>query len=388
MTTPTNPKRPKRPSPGPKDTPDATAVEPAVEPAGEPSAAAPPADGGAQPAAAAQGGTAAPVLTDEESSEPATARPVTAEDVAAEDVATLSEDAAAQATLSEDPPAAEPDAALPDAAEEAPITRHPELPSAGDTTPGAVPEGRAGDATGTLPPPWRRTLGGRGAESEPASARASGRLPTPTRSAKGSGRLPSASRIPRPSADRFRISDRADVDADATPPVTDPEPPDTGRARGIEAPTLGFRRPPGPGTADSRQEPSQTPGGFPMSWPRGRRPRQASLQLKRFDPWSVLKIALVLAVVVYLVWMVAVGVLYGVLNGIGVWDRLNGQYADLVAEQGGQRLISAGRVFGVAALIGAVNSLLVAVGLSVGAFVYNVAADLVGGIEVTLSERD
>ncbi|MGQ0480733.1 MAG: DUF3566 domain-containing protein [Pseudonocardia sp.] len=130
------------------------------------------------------------------------------------------------------------------------------------------------------------------------------------------------------------------------------------------------------------------PGGFPMGWPRNRRPRQANLQLKRLDPWSVLKVALVLAVVLYLVWLVAVGVLYGALDGLGVWERLNGQYADLVAEQAGDQLISAGRVFGVAAVIGAINSLLFAVALSVGAFIYNVSADLVGGLEVTLSERD
>jgi hypothetical protein len=131
-----------------------------------------------------------------------------------------------------------------------------------------------------------------------------------------------------------------------------------------------------------------TPGGFPSGWPRNRRPRQANLQLKRLDPWSVLKIALVLSVVLYLVWMVAVGVLYGALDGIGVWDRLNGQYSDLVAEHAGDRLISAGRIFGFAAVVGAVNSLLVAVAFSVSAFIYNVSADLVGGIEVTLSERD
>ena len=51
-------------------------------------------------------------------------------------------------------------------------------------------------------------------------------------------------------------------------------------------------------------------------------------------------------------------------------------------------MISAGRVFGIAAVVGAVNSLLFAVAVTVGAFVYNVSADLVGGIEVTLSERD
>ena len=45
-------------------------------------------------------------------------------------------------------------------------------------------------------------------------------------------------------------------------------------------------------------------------------------------------------------------------------------------------------MFGLAAVIGAINSLLFAVAVTIGAFVYNVSADLVGGIEVTLSERD
>jgi hypothetical protein len=123
---------------------------------------------------------------------------------------------------------------------------------------------------------------------------------------------------------------------------------------------------------------------------RNRPPRQAALQLKRLDPWSVLKLGLVLAVVLFFIWLVAVGVLYGALDGMGVWDRLNGTYADLVSGDTptGSPLISAGRVFGFAAVIGAINSLLFAVAVTVGAFVYNVSADLVGGIEVTLSERD
>jgi hypothetical protein len=123
---------------------------------------------------------------------------------------------------------------------------------------------------------------------------------------------------------------------------------------------------------------------------RSRPPRQAALQLKRIDPWSALKLGLVLAVVLFFIWLVAVGVLYGALDGMGVWDRLNGTYADLVSGDTptGSPLISAGRVFGFAAVIGAINSLLFAVAVTVGAFVYNVSADLVGGIELTLSERD
>jgi hypothetical protein len=123
-----------------------------------------------------------------------------------------------------------------------------------------------------------------------------------------------------------------------------------------------------------------------------RAPRKASLQLRRFDPWSVFKLTLVLSVAMFLIWLVAVGVLYGILNGMGVWDNLNGTWNDLASvnegEGAGEQLISAGRVFGISAVVGAVNVVLFTAFATVLAFVYNVSADLAGGIEVTLSERD
>ena len=161
---------------------------------------------------------------------------------------------------------------------------------------------------------------------------------------------------------------------------------DDGPTAFLEAPRFA---PPAPSGSGGSQ-PSVRRAAGPAPPPATRPPRQAALQLRRLDPWSVLKLALVLAVVLFFIWLVAVGVLYGVLDGMGVWDRLNGTYADLVSgeAQTGSTLISAGRVFGLAAVIGAINSLLFAVAVTVGAFVYNVSADLVGGIEVTLSERD
>lgn len=122
----------------------------------------------------------------------------------------------------------------------------------------------------------------------------------------------------------------------------------------------------------------------------GRGPRRASLQIKRVDPWSVLKLALVLGVALFFVWLVAVGVLYGVLHGMGVWDKINSTANDLLqsSEPSGEPLISAGRVFGVSAIIGAVNIVLFTALATVGAFVYNVSADLAGGLELTLSERE
>ena len=120
-------------------------------------------------------------------------------------------------------------------------------------------------------------------------------------------------------------------------------------------------------------------------------PRRTSLQLQRLDPWSILKISLVLSIAGFLAWMVAVGVLYGVLAGMGVWDQLNGTYSELTSvnnPQGGTELISGGRVFGVALVVGLVNIVLMTALATVGSLIYNVAADLVGGVEVTLSEPD
>jgi hypothetical protein len=132
------------------------------------------------------------------------------------------------------------------------------------------------------------------------------------------------------------------------------------------------------------------PAAAPSARRPGRGPRRASLQVKRVDPWSVLKLALVLSVALFFVWLVAVGVLYGVLNGMGVWDKINNTANDLLQgnEAGGDPLISAGRVFGVAAIIGAVNIVLFTALATVGSFVYNVSADLAGGLELTLSERE
>nr|WP_207631175.1 MULTISPECIES: DUF3566 domain-containing protein [unclassified Actinopolyspora] len=121
-----------------------------------------------------------------------------------------------------------------------------------------------------------------------------------------------------------------------------------------------------------------------------RGPRRASLQVRRVDPWSVLKLALVLSVTLFFVWMIAVAVLYGVLGGMGVWEQLNGTFSDLTQPENSlaEPLISPGRIFGVAMIIGAVNIVLITALATVAGFIYNVAADFVGGVELTLSERE
>ena len=117
-------------------------------------------------------------------------------------------------------------------------------------------------------------------------------------------------------------------------------------------------------------------------------PLRATVQIRKIDPWSTLKIALVIAVSLFFVWMVGVGLLYAVLDGMGVWDRLNSAFTEIVNESGDGGLVSAGQVFGYAAVIGVINVVLFTALTTIGAFIYNLTTDLVGGVEVTLADRD
>lgn len=126
---------------------------------------------------------------------------------------------------------------------------------------------------------------------------------------------------------------------------------------------------------------------------RGRRgPRRARLQLRHVDTWSALKISLVVSIALFFVWMVAVGILYAVLSNLGVFDSVNDLIGQVSTSTGGEATesftITAGLVFTGAAVIGAVNILLLTALCTVGTFVYNLCSDLVGGLELTLAERE
>ncbi|UGU01391.1 DUF3566 domain-containing protein [Mycobacterium intracellulare] len=123
---------------------------------------------------------------------------------------------------------------------------------------------------------------------------------------------------------------------------------------------------------------------------RTRGPVRASMQIRRIDPWSTLKVSLLLSVALFFVWMIAVAFLYLVLGGMGVWSKLNSNVGDLLNNTSGSsgELVSSGTIFGGAVLIGLVNIVLLTAMATIAAFVYNLTTDLIGGIEVTLADRD
>ena len=184
-----------------------------------------------------------------------------------------------------------------------------------------------------------------------------------------------------------------DVDAAAEPAPSETRP---SEAYASELPDLsgpiprvGQRNPTTVPASNTSTTPVRTQRRIQVSG-RAEGPVRASMQIRRIDPWSTLKVSLVLSVALFFVWMIAVAFLYLVLGGMGVWSKLNSNVGDLLNNTSGSSadLVSSGTIFGGAVLIGLVNIVLLSAMATIGAFIYNLTTDLIGGVEVTLADRD
>lgn len=121
-----------------------------------------------------------------------------------------------------------------------------------------------------------------------------------------------------------------------------------------------------------------------------RPPRRARLRLTRVDPWSVMKTAFLLSIALGIVTVVSVLMVWSVLDAAGVWDSINKTVTDIVGDDASgfdiEDYIGTSRVLGFTVLVSVVDVVLLTAIATLGAFLYNMAAALLGGIEVTLAE--
>jgi hypothetical protein len=138
--------------------------------------------------------------------------------------------------------------------------------------------------------------------------------------------------------------------------------------------------------------PAPAPAGAAVRTERGRpepsspaRSRQARVVLRKLGPWSELKISFLFYLCVMVVIIGAMMILYAILGAIGSLDSLTRLIRDLFADQTfeihGGWLFSRGVAIGLGLVV-----LWTLINVFV-AFLYNLLSDVVGGIEVTLSER-
>ncbi len=124
---------------------------------------------------------------------------------------------------------------------------------------------------------------------------------------------------------------------------------------------------------------------------RGRGPRRARLRLTRVDPWSVMKTAFLLSIAFGVVTVVSVAMVWQVLGAAGVWDSINSTIQESIggpdtANLDVENYVGTSRVLGFTMLVAAIDVILLTAIATLGAFLYNMAAALLGGIEVTLAE--
>ena len=125
--------------------------------------------------------------------------------------------------------------------------------------------------------------------------------------------------------------------------------------------------------------------------PRGT--RKARLRLVHLDPWSVMKTSFLLSIAFGIVTVVAVAVVWSVLGAAGVWDSINQTVSDVLGGDSAQSFdvqnyVGTSRVLGFTMIVAVVDVVLITAISTLGAFLYNLAAALLGGVEVTLAEDE
>lgn len=117
-------------------------------------------------------------------------------------------------------------------------------------------------------------------------------------------------------------------------------------------------------------------------------PRRVRLTVSRVDPWSVMKLAFLLSVSIGIAIVVAAGVLWTVLDGMGVFTDVNGVVGQILDDPAFDvnDYVGFSKVVSLATVIAVVDVVLLTAIATLGAFLYNLAGALVGGLHVTLSD--
>ncbi|CAL9481157.1 hypothetical protein SUDANB6_03040 [Streptomyces sp. enrichment culture] len=123
------------------------------------------------------------------------------------------------------------------------------------------------------------------------------------------------------------------------------------------------------------------------------RVRKARLRVAKADPWSVMKMSFLLSIALGICTIVAAAVLWMVMDAMGVFSTVGGTISEATgsSESNGfdlQSFLSLPNVLLFTSVIAAVDVVLATALATLGAFIYNLSAGFVGGVELTLAEDE
>ncbi|WP_119294897.1 DUF3566 domain-containing protein [Streptomyces sp. YIM 130001] len=123
------------------------------------------------------------------------------------------------------------------------------------------------------------------------------------------------------------------------------------------------------------------------------RTRKARLRVAKADPWSVMKVSFLLSIALGICTVVASAVLWMVMDAMGVFSTVGGTISEATGsnESNGfdlQSFLSLPRVLMFTSIIAVIDVVLATALATLGAFIYNLSAGFVGGVELTLAEDE
>ncbi len=120
--------------------------------------------------------------------------------------------------------------------------------------------------------------------------------------------------------------------------------------------------------------------------------RAATLRLSHVDPWSVTRMAFAISVALMVVAVVAVAIFWLVLEALGIWDTVDNSVTSVLSDDTTAFSITDylgfGRLVGLTLVLSALNVIIATVLATIAAHLYNLAAQLLGGFQVTYTSQD
>ncbi len=114
-------------------------------------------------------------------------------------------------------------------------------------------------------------------------------------------------------------------------------------------------------------------------------------KLTYIEPWTVTKMAFVISVAMMIVTVVAVVVFWFVLQVTGIWQGLNDSVLSILSDGSDSfdinNYVGLARITGFTLIVAAFNVVFFTALATISAHLYNLAASLMGGLEVTFEER-
>lgn len=127
----------------------------------------------------------------------------------------------------------------------------------------------------------------------------------------------------------------------------------------------------------------------PSSTEERRGPRRVRLTLARLDPFSVMKLSFLVAIAVGIATVVAVVLLWNLVEAIGLWNQIDQLGRDL---NGGDPLpfmdfFSFSKMVSYGTVVAVVNVVIITALGTLFAFLYNLVAALLGGLKMTFTDQ-